>query len=73
VGPSRWSKPITVPFRDLAYPPFCSSNFGSLPTPVVLHFSSFWPWYTCPRRALYTLVVFRPRQEFTPTGHLTLW
>jgi hypothetical protein len=29
VGPSRWSEPITVPSCDLAYPPFCSSNFGS--------------------------------------------
>jgi hypothetical protein len=34
VGPSQWSKPITVPSCDPAYPSFCSSNFGSLPTPV---------------------------------------
>jgi hypothetical protein len=34
MGPSRWSKPITVPSRDHAYPPFCGSNFGLLPLPV---------------------------------------
>jgi hypothetical protein len=34
VGPSQWSEPITVPSRDLAYPPFCDSDFGSLPSPV---------------------------------------
>jgi hypothetical protein len=34
MGPSRWSEPITVPSRDRAYPPFCGSNFGSLPSPV---------------------------------------
>jgi hypothetical protein len=73
VGPSQWSKPITIPSRDPAYPPFCSSNFGLLPTLVVLHFGSCQPRYTCPRRALYYLVVFRPRQEVTPAGHLTLW
>jgi hypothetical protein len=34
MGPSRWSDPITVPSRECAYPPFCGSNFGSLPSPV---------------------------------------
>jgi hypothetical protein len=34
VGPSQWSEPITVPSRDLAYPPSCNSNFGSLPSLV---------------------------------------
>jgi hypothetical protein len=34
VGPSQWSEPITIPSRDLAYPPFCDSNSGSLPSPV---------------------------------------
>jgi hypothetical protein len=57
MGPSRWSKPITVLLRDPAYPPFCSSNFGPLPTSGVLPFCSFRPWYTCPHWALYTLVV----------------
>jgi hypothetical protein len=32
--PSRRSEPITIPSHDLAYPPFCGSNFGSLPSPV---------------------------------------
>jgi hypothetical protein len=34
VRPGQWSEPITVPSRDLAYPPFCGSNFGLLPSPV---------------------------------------
>jgi hypothetical protein len=37
-----------------------------------LLFGSCRPRYTFPRRALYSLVVFRPRQYVTPTGHLTL-
>jgi hypothetical protein len=32
--PSRWSEPITIPSRDPAYPPFCGSNFSSLPSSV---------------------------------------
>jgi hypothetical protein len=31
VGPSRWSKPITVLLHDPTYPPFCSSNLGNNP------------------------------------------
>jgi hypothetical protein len=46
VGPSQWSEPITVPSRDLAYPPFCGSNFGSLPLPVYT-FGSCRPRHTC--------------------------
>jgi hypothetical protein len=34
VGPSQWSEPITVPSRDLAYPPFCGSNFDLLPSSI---------------------------------------
>jgi hypothetical protein len=46
VGPGQWSEPITVPSRDRAYPPFCGSNFGSLPSPVYT-FGSCRPRHTC--------------------------
>jgi hypothetical protein len=49
MGPSLRSKAITVLSRDLAYPPFCSSNFGSLPTPIY-SYGSCRPRYTCPRQ-----------------------
>jgi hypothetical protein len=56
--PSRWSEPITVPSRDLAYPPFCGSNFGLLPSPVYT-FGSCRPQHTC------------HWQWVTPTGLIT--
>jgi hypothetical protein len=73
VGPSRWSKPITVLLHDPAYPPFCSSNLGNNPhrssTLVVgptsidtihaglLPLGRSWPRFNLPKLVSYHLVV----------------
>jgi hypothetical protein len=66
VGPSQWSEPITIPSRDLAYPPFCGSNFGSLPSPDYV-FGSCWPRHTCPSWQWVT-----PTSLVTPCGNTSL-